>query len=181
MDNSESDNGLVRQGKNSDRRKEAFKLFCQVGNKAAVARKLGVSSAIVYSWARADGWEDHREKIRDQLKIQLQFLRTASDNKVVQLLSADIAFLEYLQETVAEKIITQAIEPKTWRDVIMTQKFIFECKEKIIGSLRDDPPLGATSPNGQHPKEGENSSDDADNDKRCLEGAITPKAGGDGS
>lgn len=181
MGNPESDNGLIRQGKNSDRRKEAFKLFCQTGNKAAVARKLGVSSAIVYSWARADGWEDNRKRIREQLKIQLQFLRTASDNKVVQLLSADIAFLEYLQEKVAEKIVTQAIEPKTWRDVIMTQKFIFECKEKIIGSLRDDVPLGAPPSNGQPSGNGESSSNDADNDKRCLDGAITPEAGGDRS
>jgi len=129
-----------------DKRKEAFKLFCRYDNKAMVARKLKVSAAIVYQWSRQDEWEVKREEIRNKLKIHFDFLRSAADNETVRLIVGDIAFLNHLQEIVSEKILTQAIEPKTWRDVIETQRFISEQKEKILGQIRKDTPPSTPKP-----------------------------------
>jgi len=159
------------------RRSEAFKLFCRYGNKAEVARRLDVSPATVYGWARSDRWVERSAKIRDRLKIHLEFLREAADDEIAKLLVADIEFLEYLQSVVSESLISQEIRPRSWKDLIDTQKFVLDQKSRILDLMRDrrSPVEITPSPPSAIAKQ-----ELVDVERKYLDSAVdnTPSAGG---
>jgi len=125
----------MRLGPDNSLRKKAFKLFCQTGNKAEVARKLGVGAHLIYHWAKRDKWEECRKALAKQLEFHWDILQQAENDETLKLYLGELRFLDYLQRVVSEKILSGAVEPKTWRDILATQEFILREKRFILNEF----------------------------------------------
>jgi len=143
-------------------RREAFRLYCTTGNVAEVARQLNLKRHQIYRWALADNWADKRAELRRRLQVHSEIMQKAEESVIVKLCLSEMDFLDYLQGLISESIIEGGIRPKTWKDLIMTQKFILERREKIVGIFTNPPDksvsLGTPLPKVERIEEGNPSS-----------------------
>jgi len=123
-------------GKKFQDRERAFKIWLRTRNKAEVARQLNVHISTVFKWAKEDNWDKKCEELKVQLKSHLDFLRRCADDEAIRVLAVDFAFLDYLQEKVSKLLVEGKVEPKTWKDILATQDFIFKWRFQLLG-LKD--------------------------------------------
>jgi len=57
----------------------------------------------------------------------------------------DFAFLDFLQAKVSQALVNNQIEPKTWRDILATQDFIFKWRFQLLGLKDTLKKIGAKS------------------------------------
>jgi len=131
-----------RNIKNAELKERSFQLFCRIDNLAEVSRQLSISRNLVYAWSRQDNWKDRRLQIKNRLKVHTEQLQRTGDNKVLRAFLVELQFLDHLQGIVSDELVSGRIRPKSWRDLLMTQKFINDRKEKILdgGNGRLIPP-----------------------------------------
>jgi len=115
------------------KREEAFKVYLKLGSCNATARELGLPSPQIVRWSQEESWETRRKDHRKQLAFHFNSLKLAQENELTRLQLTELQFLEYLQTVVSEKIISGTIQPKSWRDVLDTQRFILNEMRLVLG------------------------------------------------
>lgn len=118
-------------------RRHAFQLYIKTGNVSEVARQLNLKRHTVYAWSLEDRWDERLAEIQQKLQVHLDSVRRFEDNAVLRLYFQELQFLDYLQEQVSEKFITGEIQPTTWKELMDTQKFILERRERLLGLMSD--------------------------------------------
>jgi len=122
-----------------DKHQAAFRLYAKVRNKSRVSQELGIPVATIHVWAKQEGWDTKLNDLRSKLEGQIQVLRDAKDNAVVQDQISSLNLLEHLETTIAEVLLENQIRPTRWSDVIQTLSFIQKEKRLITGQPTEIP------------------------------------------
>lgn len=120
-----------------DKHQAAFRLYAKVRNKSRVSQELGIPVATIHVWAKQEGWDTKLNDLRSKLEGQIQILRDAKDNTIVQDQISSLNLLEHLETTIAEVLLENQIRPTRWSDVIQTLSFIQKEKRLITGQTTE--------------------------------------------
>lgn len=115
------------------RREEAFRTYLRLGSLNATAKELGMSTPQLVRWAKEGNWEERSRLLKKQLTFHFNALKLAQESELTRLQLVELQFLEYLQTIISEKIISGAIQPKTWKDILDTQKFVLSEMRLLLG------------------------------------------------
>lgn len=115
------------------KREAAFKVYLKLGSCNATARELKLPPPQIIRWSHEESWETRRKDHRKQLAFHFNSLKLAQENELTRLQLTELQFLEYLQTVVSEKIISGSIQPKSWKDVLDTQRFILNEMRLVLG------------------------------------------------
>lgn len=116
-----------------DKHQQAFRLYAKCRNKSRVSKDLGIPVATIHVWAKQEGWDNKLNDLRSKLEGQLDVLRKAKDDAVLQDQVTQINLLEHLESIVADVLLENQIRPARWSDVIQTLTFIQKEKRLITG------------------------------------------------
>jgi hypothetical protein len=116
-----------------DVREEAYRLWAKTGNLARVSKDLKINVQTLTRWRNDEKWEARKARLQDKLAGQLQVMDRAKDNLVLEDAIQGIKLLGYLEEKVAEALLTERVNIESWKDVLDTMKLIQQEKRLILG------------------------------------------------
>lgn len=119
------------------RRKEAFKLYCRLNNKAAVARELDLSKTVVYKWSKEDAWDDRLKEVKERLGVFLQFKEELLQDATVRALASDLDVLNQIQGVAIDAFLEFDLKPKTFGEFLKAMDFVLRHKRNILKFVKD--------------------------------------------
>ncbi len=138
----DASNGNGRQPANEARRKEAFKLYCQVGNLAEVARKLGISPGVIYNWSTKYSWKEQRDTVLNRLKHFLDISKLAETNEAARMFIGELNALDHINALIAETMVSEDLRPRTFTEAIRGFDFVMKRKHEILTAIKEAEPTG---------------------------------------
>lgn len=124
---------IIARPKDTERRKEAFKLYRGRNTLSSIAEELGVTQPTLSKWKVEDGWDDKIEKLQGMLKARLSIKEQSNNTIILEEDEKQLGILTSLEDMILEKICSEEIEPTSWSDVVSTIRLVNEQRRLILG------------------------------------------------
>lgn len=115
------------------KREAAFKLYAQLKNISRVSKELKIPPQTLHVWKKKEDWDGKLASLKDKLRAQLDTLKKAEEDFIVEKDVNKVKILEVLEAEVAKAITEQKVQITRWDDLIKTLEFCAKERRLLMG------------------------------------------------
>jgi hypothetical protein len=128
-----------------ERRRNAYRLYLRCRNLLQVSRELDIPSATLHAWKKQENWDAKISRDQELLTQARASIARAQQNAETAEQINELKLLDFLEGKVGELLVTEAISPTSWKDVLDTLKFVGHQRRLITGEPTENNVLETSS------------------------------------